>query len=153
LLPSGNEAAFEKNLSLPLTRNTFESGTRVIISSGTSIRGCVVGVAVEEVGVAVEEVGVAVEEVGVAVEEVGVAVEEVVVSDTSEGDVEGPGDAVGDDSWEEVSGSGIGDGEADVTGAVVGSDSLTAVGNDSSVTVTLSTEQDAAITMHKIVNL
>ena len=139
LLPSGNEAAFEKNLSLPLTRNTFESGTRVIISSGTSIRGCVVGVAVEEVGVAVEEVGV--------------AVEEVVVSDTSEGDVEGPGDAVGDDSWEEVSGSGIGDGEADVTGAVVGSDSLTAVGNDSSVTVTLSTEQDAAITMHKIVNL
>jgi len=146
LLPSGNEAAFEKNLSLPLTRNTFESGTRVIISSGTSIRGCVVGVAVEEVGVAVEEVGV-------AVEEVGVAVEEVVVSDTSEGDVEGPGDAVGDDSWEEVSGSGIGDGEADVTGAVVGSDSLTAVGNDSSVTVTLSTEQDAAITMHKIVNL
>ncbi len=68
-------------------------------------------------------------------------------------DVEGPGDAVGDDSWEEVSGSGIGDGEADVTGAVVGSDSLTAVGNDSSVTVTLSTEQDAAITMHKIVNL
>ena len=139
LLPSGNEAAFEKNLSLPLTRNTFESGTRVIISSGTSIRGCVVGVAVEEVGVAVEEVGV--------------AVEEVVVSDTSEGDVEDPGDAVGDDSWEEVSGSGIGDGEADVTGAVVGSDSLTAVGNDSSVTVTLSTEQDAAITMHKIVNL
>ncbi|MBT4515184.1 MAG: hypothetical protein HOC77_08875 [Chloroflexi bacterium] len=104
----------------------------MIISSGTSIRGCVVGVAVEEVGVAVEEV---------------------VVSDTSEGDVEGPGDAVGDDSWEEVSGSGIGDGEADVTGAVVGSDSLTAVGNDSSVTVTLSTEQDAAITMHKIVNL
>ena len=132
MLPSGNEAAFEKNLSLPLARNTFESGARVIISSGTSIRGCAVGVDVEGVGVAVEEVG---------------------VSDTSEWDVEGPGDAVGDVSWEEVGGSGIGDGEAEATGAVVGSDSLTAVGDDSSVTVVLSAEQDAAITMHKIVNL
>ncbi len=104
----------------------------MIISSGTSIRGCVVGVAVEEVGVAVEEVG---------------------VSDTSEGDVEGSGAAVGDDSREEVSGAGIGDGEAEATGAVVGSGSLTAVGNDSLVTVAPSAEQDAAITMHKIVNL
>ena len=118
----------------------------MVISSGTSIRGCVVGVAVEEVGVAVEEVGVAVEEVGVAVEEVG-------VSDTSEGDVEGSGAAVGDDSREEVSGAGIEDGEAEATGAVVGGGSLTAVGNDSLVTVAPSAEQDAAITMHKIVNL